>query len=557
MSHHSGASQPRIIDTPQDFPVNWENPADAQIPWQQQAIHFPDPVTPMDYHFVAHITNEGFAKCVEHYHLPMARHICNLNTYVYTSMQEMLTPSLPEGGDGQKIQATMGMLGELWQREWLPEIKEHLAYWESFDWNRANWAALRTHLDETERRTIRLAEIHFRLALPMLLALTSFEEMYQDLIEDASQLDAYTLLTDIENESVGSTRELWKLSRKALADPWVRSVLETNSPEAVMDKLSGSVEGKAFLSSLNAYLQAYGHRTDKLYVSFPTWNEDPTAVIQNLKIYMTQPDRDLVAEMDEIAARRERSVDEARSRLAAYPKPIVDEFEFLLKAAQEANFLREEHPHWLEFHHIYHARQVLLACGRCLHEARVLETQEDVFYLTFSELRETMASALPESRQRLVRERRAKEAHFARISPPPKLGVPRQRGASDHPMFRAFAKVFSPPPPPSQNPTELLGLAGSSGIVRGTAKVLHSLDQVGELEPGNILVTVMTMASWTPIFANIAGLVTDAGGILSHPAVVAREYGIPAVVGSGKASKLIKDGQLIEVNGNTGVVRLL
>jgi pyruvate,water dikinase len=106
-------------------------------------------------------------------------------------------------------------------------------------------------------------------------------------------------------------------------------------------------------------------------------------------------------------------------------------------------------------------------------------------------------------------------------------------------------------------PTELRGNAGSPGKVSGTARIIRSLDEADRLHPGDILVTEFTAPPWTPLFATVAAVITDAGGILSHCAVVAREYGIPAVVGTGRATATIRDGQQVEVDGNAGLVRLL
>lgn len=105
-------------------------------------------------------------------------------------------------------------------------------------------------------------------------------------------------------------------------------------------------------------------------------------------------------------------------------------------------------------------------------------------------------------------------------------------------------------------PQELKGMPASAGCVRGTAKIVRTGEDTGKLNPGDILVTANTIPAWTPLFANIGGLVTVAGGPLSHGAMVAREFGIPAVVGIPGATAVIQDGQLIEVNGSTGVVRL-
>jgi pyruvate,water dikinase len=106
-------------------------------------------------------------------------------------------------------------------------------------------------------------------------------------------------------------------------------------------------------------------------------------------------------------------------------------------------------------------------------------------------------------------------------------------------------------------PGVLHGNAGSPGIARGPAKVVRSLKEAGKLQPGDILVAETTAPPWTPLFATAIAIVTDAGGILSHCAVVAREYHIPAVVGTVQATTTIQDGQLIEVNGDNGEVRIL
>ena len=106
-------------------------------------------------------------------------------------------------------------------------------------------------------------------------------------------------------------------------------------------------------------------------------------------------------------------------------------------------------------------------------------------------------------------------------------------------------------------PAMLPGNAGSAGSVRGKARVIRTLADASRLQPGEILVTTATAPAWTPLFAVAAGVVTDTGGILSHCAVVAREYGIPAVVGVMGATAMIADGQWVEVDGNAGVVRLI
>ena len=113
-----------------------------------------------------------------------------------------------------------------------------------------------------------------------------------------------------------------------------------------------------------------------------------------------------------------------------------------------------------------------------------------------------------------------------------------------------------PPQEPSE-PNVIKGNAGSRGLARGPARVILSLAQAGKLQKGDILVAPSTMPAWTPLFATAAAVVTDAGGVLCHCAIVAREYNIPAVVGTGRATSVIQDGQTLEVDGDAGEVRII
>jgi pyruvate,water dikinase len=280
-------------------------------------------------------------------------------------------------------------------------------------------------------------------------------------------------------------------------------------------------------------------------------------VLKNLKDYASQPDLDLGADQAALAADRDRLVEEARQRLTGYPEPARERFEFLLKAAQMGVILSEDHGFWIDFSGLYRVRGVFMELGRRLAEGGALDCADDVFYLTVEEVLETedMLGHAGLCRS-LVAERKAEMERFRRISPPPVLGTD-YGPPPDDPFNRFMMKFFGGPPPASDAPDVVKGHAGSPGKVRGTARVIHSLQEAAKLEPGDILVAETTAPPWTPLFATAGGIVTDTGGILSHCAVVAREYRIPAVVGTGRATTTIRDGQLIEVDGDTGTVRVL
>src|ERR671910_837371 len=550
------------IPAPPDFPVVWDDPDDEQLFWTRDAMHFPNPVNVLEDEFLVRIAQgNGFARAFEAYDLPIRLQARRINTYLYTAVAPIMAPPEEMEAMGErsreKLGDAMAQLNERWTGEFLPEIRQYLQDWDRFDLRDASMPELLAQLDETVARFRRLWEIHFTIVLPMSLAMSMFEEFYRDLFGSDGAFDAYRLLQGLDNKTVESGRELWRLSREALEMPEVRKVLEEDAAADVLPALEDSTEGQEFLAKLNAYLDEYGQRGDLWGVSYLTWAEDPTPVIKMLKDYVTQsgggPDEELAA----LAAERERLVAETRERLKGYPQAVRDEFESFLKAAQEGIVLSEDHGFWIDFNSTARVRKVVMEFGRRFAEAGVIERADDVFHLTLDEVRET-AERLPEpDRSEIVAGRKAELERFAGMQPPPALGTPPEGPPPDNPFNRMIMKFFGGPPQPSGEPGVLRGNPGSPGVVRGRARVLRSLPEAAELREGEVLVAETTAPPWTPLFATAAAVVTDTGGILSHSAVVAREYRIPAVVGTGAATATIKGEQTVEVDGDAGIVRIL
>ena len=573
-------SQSSLIPVPPDFPVNWEDPVDAHLCWTQDRLHFPDPVTPLDFSIIEQVMDAGLNEAARTYDIPIS--LCDryINTYVYTAVVPSEFPHddadfiVSPGEDSRfigaqrsedRLQDAMKNLSNLWEGEWLPELQQHLAYWEAYHLRSSSMPALLDHLHETEGRLQRVWEIHFLLFFPMVLAIGEFIDAYQDLFSDAGPFAPYELLGGFESKTKESDQLLWKLSRRTLASPTVRQVFTDNPAPDVIAKLSESTEGQAFLAELYGYLELHGQQQgDKVSLNNPFWIEDPTPAIKNLQDYIAQPNRDLLTEMKKAVARREQGVAKARKQLQTYPRPVVEQFEFLLKVAQVGYTLKEEHIYWLDSKVSYQTRRLLLEIGRRLADAGAIGMREDVFYLSLDELKET-ATTLPNAKSRIlhldrrsvINARKAVERQFTTCTPPSVLGTLPSEPPPDDAVTRMFFQIEGDVPPASETPGELRGNAGSPGVVQGTAKVVRVLADATKLDPGDILVAVVTAPAWTPLFGSVAAVVTDGGGILSHCAVVAREFGIPAVVGTGTATAAIQDGQMIEVDGNVGIIRIL
>jgi pyruvate,water dikinase len=560
MSETAALSTPAPIMPPPDFPVIWEHPDDVHRYWQLDRQHFPAPLTPLSFEYSYFEIMDGLNPAARTLGERIAGDTRRINTYYYeTYSLAEIAPEAPDTEGQQKaIEIAMSRLDTDWREAFLPEIEQHLADWAAWDLHGASLPELLGYLDETVIKAKRLWTVHFLAWLPAMTAISQFEDLCHELFGEKDAFDPYRLLLGFDNKTLEADRALWRLSRTACATPAVRSIIEKGTYAEMLAMLEASRDAQPFVAELRAYLRVYGLRNNKCTeLDDPSWIEDPSPVFHILKEYVGQQDRDPDAHLSMLAAERERLVAAARCNLHDYPQPVVERFEFLLKAAQVGLFISEEHAFWIDQRTSHYVRQVVLELGRRLAHAGVLDQIDDVFYLNFQELRET-AAALPRiDRRRTVAGRRAEVAYFRTIQPPPALGTPPSGPPPTDPLSRAVEKFVGVPPPLREEPDILHGHAGSPGTVRGPARVLRSLAEADRLQSGDILVAEMTAPQWTPLFSIACAVVTDTGGILSHCAVVAREYCIPAVVGTGTATAVIQDGQMLEVNGNAGIVRLI
>jgi pyruvate,water dikinase len=235
----------------------------------------------------------------------------------------------------------------------------------------------------------------------------------------------------------------------------------------------------------------------------------------------------------------------ARDRLAGDPERLA-RFEELLAAARQIGPLTETHNYWIDRMVQSRLRRFAWRVGARLVEARVLGAVDDILFLRRAEVPELLRR--PEDRRTVVAERRAEHEHRSGTRPPAKVGRP----SDDEDGDRFEGSTIK-----AGSADEVRGTGASAGIVRGPARVVIDQAAFRNVQPGDIIVCFSSNPSWVPLFAIAGGLVTDTGGVLSHAGVVAREFGLPAVVGTREGTVKIADGQMVEVDGSSGVVRLL
>ena len=218
-------------------------------------------------------------------------------------------------------------------------------------------------------------------------------------------------------------------------------------------------------------------------------------------------------------------------------------------------------------HHFYmdqgtyaRVRLVFMAIGRNLVAQGVFSQADDVLFLKYHELRVLSANLQAFDARSLVKERRAARESAYSVRPPAWVGTITEWSLYGEPYkgLWGWPEVYTKAAERAKQPVGTIqGLGASAGVVEGTARIVNSPEEFNQIRKGEILVCKMTNPAWVLVFTRIGGLITDAGGALSHPAVVSREFGIPAVVGTGTATSRIKTGQRVRVNGAAGVVEIL
>ncbi|MEU6311541.1 rifamycin-inactivating phosphotransferase [Streptomyces sp. NPDC047014] len=327
--------------------------------------------------------------------------------------------------------------------------------------------------------------------------------------------------------------------------PEVVAFLRGVQDDAFLDGLAGLPGGPEARDVIEAYLDRYGMRcVGEIDITRPRWREHPSALVPVILDHVRTSEPGAAARRFEEGRRKAYAKEQdVLSRLRALPggERKADETKRMIDRVRTFIGYRE-YPKYAIVSRYFVYKRALLAEAERLVTAGVLTTPEDAFHLTFAELHDAVRSGRPVD-PRLIRQREETfRAHHA-------LTPPRVLTSDGEALTGAYRRDDVPA-------GALPGVAVSAGTVEGRARVVLDMEQA-DLEAGDILVTAFTDPSWSPLFVGIAGLVTEVGGLMTHGAVIAREYGLPAVVGVEGATRLIQDGQRIRVHGTDGYVELL
>jgi len=430
-----------------------------------------------------------------------------------------------------------------WEESWRAECSSRIDQARAVDLRRLDDEALAGHFDHLVEEVLTpTLRVHFRLVLPDIVAMHDLAVCCRELLgwDDAHMLELLAGLS-------------WTATRPALE---LAEVSELAGADAVGQGLE-AVRATSAGPRLDAWLERWGLRALEFDPGAPTVSEQKTLVLKLLQ----QPQLSTAP----TGQAREQARARARAALGDEERTRFDE---VLRIAERVHPQREENVLYTQSLPMGLARRALLEIGRRLVAAGALAAADDVVYLERAEIRLALEGRLTGEAAAVRARRRQAERRWVRAHPGPAFHGPAPvQPPSTRGLPRALRRLLdafvwetaleTAPEAPASGSGTLSGAGASAGRATGRVRVIRGEDELPRFEAGEILVCPSTHSSWAVVFARAAAVVTDHGGVLSHPAIVAREYGIPAVVGTGSATTQLRDGQMVRVDGAAGRVEIV
>ena len=475
------------------------------------------------------VTVNGYAYCRADYRFP-GRRIFKIIRWYFRAVPAMLRDVIPQ-----------------WRDDGLPTYQATILQWKTVDTASATDAQLFAGV-----RALTVADADYWFSVSMIMGMAKITDgalhaFLSVLVK--GQLISGMFLRGFPSKTLEAQVELEAIAERIQAVAALQDLVTTTSAADLLAALKRNPAGLAVAETIQQYLENYGHQIYTLDFVQETQIEDPLPVLLGLKALVensgsTPQQAKMLMERESLAEKTSASIGPLRRWL----------FRKLLSWAQNYGPYREE-----ALFYVGAAwptlRKLVLEMGRRLVAVGTLRTPDDIFYLNSEEILEACSSrlqgiAIDDLGRKATQRRELREAR-KKLHPPPMVPEGRFKiGPFDLSFIETQKRN-------KDDSNTLKGFAVSPGKVTGTATVIMSPADFESMKPGTILVCPTTTPAWTPLFSQALGLVTDIGGILAHGSIVAREYGIPAVMGTGNITQRIVTGQRIAVDGEAGTVTIL
>lgn len=552
--------------------------------WFHDSLHNNPPSTPMGastYHWP-----RGTQVAAEWISFPYSR------GFDYVLFDGRIYPGVMPITDPEEIKAKEPVFGgklknalDNWPKFYADGVKEWtnmLSYLRGINKRTLPLDRLLVILQDTVKISKRSWELHFIYMYPSIFAYMTFEAVCHEY--DISERDMRVFLQGFETKMFELDRAMWRLADLAqemnltgvfdLADESSVGLGNKEKAENIKHLINETGMGKVWWDQFEHLLEQFGRRSTASVFDpyYETWNEDPYPVLSTIKTYIQKGGFDFEEHTKKITAERDKVIAETIERI---PESDRERFKGALLHAQYSYPFNEDHNYYVEQWTYSELRYSILECGYRLMKFGILKDQNDVFFMTISELEDVLADIILDEKigiqnhsvpiANMVNERKKVWLELKEVKALPFIGtIP--EGRVDDPVFIKIwgmtdEVIRGNAATKDKIAGRFEGFPGAPGVVEGVARVIFGYEGFQEVQPDEVLVAPFTTPAWTPLFSKIKGVVTDSGGMLAHAAICAREYDIPAVVGTitrgYRITEFVKTGQRIRIDGTNGVVEVL
>ncbi len=561
------------------FPVEWVSETEKDLFWVYDDLHCPKPLSPM-YEDIG-----GWWLSCDHmfrrFGTPFASDWIykNINGYLYTAAipaeagvdvatQEYnytTHPIVPEdnayaGKIGAYLGTVLPVYGlkftDWWKSRFVPEMQRNFDYIEGMldQKDQLSLAEVAVLLEDAIDMHDRHWKIHWMLNFAQLSATLNLRAVMEKTHGKVDEALLGRLQNSANDRNWDKIKALWEAKEEVKADAELAAMFAATSGAEIVPALKASARGRRFIDErVVPYQKEFGwHAVWSHEFIFPSFREDMVPVVQLVRDQFAS-DYDYPARIATLAADIAAAAKEILNGLSG---EALEE----MRAANDINLkmapLTPDHHFYIDQGANAHVRLVLVAVGEKLVDMGVLDAPDDVILFRYNDLRAFIGNPASMDGRAIVAAAKAKRAAAEKIQPKDWVGtVTATQLAFPYLNLWGFPDKFTRSS--VQVAGQVKGIAGSPGVVEGVARVVMSEAEFDSLLEGEILVCQMTNPAWQVLYGKISAVVTDAGGTVSHPAVLAREYEIPAVVGTSVGTSTIKTGDRLRVNGTTGIVEIL
>jgi pyruvate,water dikinase len=453
---------------------------------------------------------------------------------------------------------------ERWYRQWQPDQAARIAALRDTDLEARGDQELDAHTATALALLHEGIDIHMLLHGALMPILAELAFACRELLGWSDE-QTCELLAGLSTTSTEPAHRLAGLAAMAASRPAVRRLLEGRIDGGTADRLAAT--DPELTEAFADYQREFACRALRYEIADPSIAETPELTLRLLADQLARG-YDPAAEAAELARRRATAAGRVRAALAERPATDRERFERALARAERAYPVREDNEFFTVSAPLAVLRFPVLEIGRRLAARGQLDRRDDVFSLTLDEARAALRDGQP--RRALAARRRGERAfveqhpgpatYGRRPGPPPPLhALPAEARFSMTALLWYIDRVFEAAPSSrfqQVGAQGVDGIAASPGRYTGPVRVVTDESEFGKLRPGDVLVCPVTSPVWSVLFPSVGALVTDTGGLLSHPAIIAREYRVPAVVATGNATALLRDDQVVTVDGGTGRVEV-